>query len=328
MNKFVVAVVASLLLVLSGCTIIAENNKQTTEKLDAQSVLKKSVEEMKTLKGYKWQTTAQQNVKASEPGVYANTKVNGNVDYINEVTFRADLGMSADFYDNTRENISYELVAKDQMVYIKDGYTNQWVKTKMTPDMLELFLGLDQEYSNPQFLLEKMLIDVKDVNMTEQSDSYILELTLIDPNRIKPYMEYALRNWEKDPSVKYDQVKFNAFKITLHINREDFTLNNVEQDVKINIPVTVAPEASINLDQKMSLDFKGEVTNITVPSEAESAQEVNPGSENKNVPGGAYKPGDIFKGIDGGINPEFGGSSGSSGNQDKDVIVDPSFGSY
>ncbi len=339
MNKFVRVVITSLLIssgiFFSGCT--NADSAVKNERPNTQEVLKKSVEEMKKLKGYKWQVTANQNLKASEPGVTATTNITGGVDYINEVNFRANMQMSAEFsQDQSRENIALELISKDNMVYLKNGYTNQWAKSQMTPEMTEHFLGLDQEYSNPEFILDKVLIDENETKINEQGDNYVVELSLTDPSKIKPYMEYALRNWEKDSTVKHDQVKFDSFKVSLHISKNDYKLNKIEQDAKANVPLNVA-NASIDMEQKMTLDFKGEVTSITVPADAESAPEVNLNPENNGTNGGsggmdgAYRPGDIFKGIEGGINPNFGSdsynSSGSSQTNDK-PYVDPSFGSY
>ena len=301
--------------------------QQPAEQPNAQDVLKKSLEEMQKLKGYKWQVTANQNIKASEPGIGATTTINAGIDYLDEVNFRSDMQISTDFtQDQTRENMAWEIIAKDNMVYIKDGYNNKWVKAKMTSEMVEHFIGLDQEYSNPEFILKQVITDQNAVNMSEQNGDYVLELTLNDPQKVKPYMDYALRNWEKDSDVKHDQVRFNTFKLTLHINKNDHKLDKIEQNVQAHVPLNVAPNAAIDMDQKMTLTFQGEVTDVTVPAEASSAPEVN---IDQNAGGsGAYKPGDIFKGIEGGIDPNFGAGSSDSSGSGKKPFVDPSFGSY
>jgi hypothetical protein len=322
-----------LLIFTSACSInfnadsANQQNAQQppAEQLSAQDVLKKSAEEMKKIKGYKWKVTAKQDIKAPEAGAHATQEVDADVDYINEMTFRSNFQIKAE-YGQTRENIAMEMIGKDQMIYLKDGYTNQWIKTKMTPELTERFLGMDQEYSNPQFILDKMLIDVKDVKLSDndQGNVYVLELTLNDPNKIKPYMEYALRNWQKDADVKHDQIQFNSFKLTLHISKADHKLNKVEQNVQVHVPLNIDPNASIDFDQKMNFDFRGEVTSITVPSDAQSAPEVDLNSSDSRT----YKPGSIFKGIEGGIDPNFGSDSSNSSGSDKEPFVDPSFGSY
>ncbi|MEK4800003.1 DUF6612 family protein [Thermoactinomyces sp. FSL K6-2592] len=322
-----------LLIFTSACSInfnadsANQQNAQQppAEQLSAQDVLKKSLEEMQKLKGYKWQVTANQNIKASEPGIGATTTINAGIDYLDEMNFRSDMQISTEFsQDQSRENLSWEIIAKDNTVYIRDGVNNKWAKAKMTPEMVEHFIGLDQEYSNPDFILKQVITDANAVNMTEQNDSYVVELTLNDPNKIKPYMEYALRNWQKDADVKHDQIQFNSFKLTLHISKADHKLNKVEQNVQVHVPLNIDPNASIDFDQKMNFDFRGEVTSITVPSDAQSAPEVDLNSSDSRT----YKPGSIFKGIEGGIDPNFGSDSSNSSGSDKEPFVDPSFGSY
>jgi hypothetical protein len=292
----------------AGASDQSAQQQPVAQQPSAQDVLKQSLEEMKKLKGYKWQVTATQDIKASEPGIGATTTINAGIDYLDEMNFRSNMQISAEYsQDKTRENIAWEIIAKDNMVYIRDGVNNKWAKAKMTPEMIEHFMGLDQEYSNPEFILKQVITDQNAVNMSEQNGDYVLELTLNDPQKVKPYMDYALRNWEKDSDVKHDQVRFNTFKLTLHINKNDHKLDKIEQNVQAHVPLNVAPNAAIDMDQKMTLTFQGEVTDVTVPAEASSAPEVN---IDQNAGGsGAYKPGDIFKGIEGGIDPNFGAGS-------------------
>jgi hypothetical protein len=304
-----------LLVLLSGCSSNADADK-TEQELSAQEILKKSAEEMKNMKGYKWKVTAKQDIKAPEAGANATQEVDADVDYINEMTFRSNFQLKAE-YGQTRENVAMEMIGKNQILYLKDGYTNKWIKTKMTTDLIEKFLGMDKEYINPSFLLDKMLIDVKDVKLNNQGNLYVLELTLNDSQRIKPYLEYAIKNWEEDPDVDQNKIGFKSFKITLHIQK-DFKVSKIDQNVSMNIPL--AAGANIDVDQKMELNFQGEIKDITIPSEAESAQEVGPENANdsSDSSSGTYKPGDIFKDLQ--IDPSFGSGSNNQ------PLVNPSFG--
>jgi hypothetical protein len=333
LKRLLLLSIALFVVFASGCTINLNNNstsadqneqsaEQNGQKLDAQSVLNKSMAEMGKLKGYKWQMTENQDLATSKSGVNAKTKVNAQLDYISKTLFHANLELEAQVGDLNRNNTSLELYAKDQMLYAKDGYSNKWVKTNMASDLTKNTLGLYQEYPNPKYTLEKVLNEVKDAKMTEQSDAYVIELTLNDSNRIRPFMKYALENWENDPQVVKDQITFNSFKITLQIDKKTFQLNKIEENLRVGIPLTFGE--TVNIDQNTVWDFKGEVSDITIPTEVESAQEVTPGSGNTN---GAYRPGDIFKGIN--INPNFGSSKSSQNKNTNDSpIVDPSFGSY
>lgn len=274
---------------ITGCGQAEQADPGFEEKkkkeLTPAQVLEKATKAAEKQTGLHFDTTMDQTLNMETNGM--KQSMDQNMEMEIQMT-REPLAMHAKGTINMNESIPMEMYFADMTYYMKNPQGDEWSKMEIPGNFdKEKFEELLNQSSSedPQAMLEQLKPFQNDLKMTHEKGMYIITLELNEEQSQK-YMDVIVEdkmdqilNMMKDTGVPGEEemksemdkflknMKIHDLKQTFHIDEKTFEQKKVDQ--KLNMEMMLEGN-KIKTDQKMSMEIKGGVDQITIPDEVKA----------------------------------------------------------
>ena len=165
------------------------------------------------------------------------------------------------------ENITIEMYLVENVMYMMDSYSGQWMKT--TDDALLGSMNTMQMDPSQQLALFENFTE--DFSLEEQDDQYVLTFTSKD-NSFMEIVKQLTPNLDQTPGLEetLDSMTFNELSYTMNIDKESFLPTTF--DMVVDMSMDVEGE-TLTIKQNSTgeyTNFDG-VDSITIPEEVQSS---------------------------------------------------------
>lgn len=303
MKKFLMTLIlAAMIAALAACGGQEENNNNTednqnqvteennneaaeneTEELTAQEVISKASEAAQEMKGMHYIMDTSQQI--------------GITDGEESETMDQDMSMETKMtLDPMTMHMDGLIKSNDTEMKMENYYVDGLMYTKSDPNPWIAVEGMDLEEmqaqlqgQDPAEMMDQFNEMIEEISaedggedaftMEEQDDVYVITMDLDEEASdklmeiVKKQSEATFEQLEKSglPNVMED-MKIKSIKQVLHIDKESFVQKKIDQQMEMEMTIE---EAVMNINQDMTMDFQGEVTEeITVPEEIVEEAEV------------------------------------------------------
>lgn len=303
MKKFLkTLILATMIAVLAACggqeennnnaevnqnQVTEENNNEETEneteELTAQKVIAKASEASQEMKGMHYIMETSQQI--------------GITDGEESETMDQDMSMETKMtFDPMTMHMDGLIKSGDTEMKMENYYVDGIMYTKSDPNPWIAVEGMGLEEmqaqlqgQDPAEMMDQFNEMIEEISaeeggedaftMEEQDDVYVITMDL-DEEASDKLMEIVKKQSEATfeqleqaglPNVM-DDMKIKSIKQVLHIDKESFVQKKIDQQMEMEMTIE---EAVMNINQDMTTDFQGEVTEeITVPAEIVEEAEV------------------------------------------------------
>lgn len=261
---------------LVGCSTIIKSLEEVVEQEDseatqpakklgqAEDLLEQMKKEMEKMAGYSWESQGQQQMNMVEGT--ATTAFQYGMDFLDNSHYMIDIEVkvSAGRINNVME---MEVIRDGDQVYFYEPILKKWERTREVPEEMTGLMGM--EYFDPVELVSLLSPHANQIMVAEEGQHWKLTLELQEHKEITPFMKYAIENFQRNKDVKANDITFSDLKMTMLINKSNHQLSQVEQSLKVNMPMTSGD--NLDISQNWTNKFKGEVKELTIPDEAKNA---------------------------------------------------------
>lgn len=275
-NYFRIGMMSLSLLLLPGCALFADKAAESVEtkeekKETAMDLLNESKEEMRQMKGYRWDFRAKQQMEIPGESKDPINTLTGTMEFLDENRHATEMDMKVDAGD-LQERMQVKVIWDGNTNYIQNKEDGRWIR--QPESVSEVLGGNHSGYMDAEKVLDQVLTHGEgDVTMEKGEGVRKLTLKLDNHKQIEPFVEYAMKNFRNDDKVKAEGVTFSDFKLELSFDESTKRLTQINQDTKLSIPFIDG--VTTEVDQSFAMKLMGEVKEIPIPEEAKNAIQVN-----------------------------------------------------
>jgi hypothetical protein len=226
--------------------------------LTKQQVIDKTLEKMKTAKGFKFEYEQRNEIVMNKSGVVLNYSQNSkiNADYVNDNEYRAWMSV-VNKGVTEEEDRTVESYAKNNKIYTKNSKSNKW--TVRPYELPKEVVGADFNYFKFVDQLQLFKDNLNHVKYSEDNTTYKVEINLQDSNQIKKLVR----------SSSQSSLNPKSFQVAITIDKRDLHIITL---VKKENAIQTQPDQKVNITLTSTLKWKGPVSSITLPEDAIKAK--------------------------------------------------------